>query len=106
MRHRPPLVMIALLQSLLMQSEKNSGLVFTRDLDKLPFGISFAYLYLLTLLAVLYSIFWAWIDLDARRLEPYYQLSKPGGSLGEDSILLHYPFDFIASVPIAAVKNR
>lgn len=98
--------MIVLLQFLLVRSEMNNGLIFTRDLDQLPLGISFAYLYLPTLLAVLYSIFWAWIDLDTKRLEPYYQLSKPGGSLGKDSILLHYPFDFIASVPIAAIKNR
>ncbi|EON63050.1 hypothetical protein W97_02277 [Coniosporium apollinis CBS 100218] len=72
--------MIAFLQFLLMRSQKNNGLIFAHDLDQLP--------------------------LETKRLEPYYQLSKPGGSLGKDSILLHYPFDFIASVPIAAIKNR
>jgi hypothetical protein len=26
--------------------------------------------------------------------------------LGEDSVLLHYPFDFILTVPFAALKRR
>ena len=55
---------------------------------------------------VLYGIGWAAVDLDVKRLEPYFQLSKPGGAPASDSILLRYPFDFLALVPIAAAKRR
>ena len=55
---------------------------------------------------VLYGIGWAAVDLDVKRLEPYYQLSKPGGASANDSILLHYPFDFLALVPLIAAKRR
>ena len=55
---------------------------------------------------VLYGIGWAAVDLDVKRLEPYFQLSKPGGASASDSILLHYPFDFLALVPITAAKRR
>ena len=54
---------------------------------------------------VLYGIVWAALDLDVKWLEPYFQLSKPGGSTATDSILLHYPFDFLALVPVSAEKK-
>ena len=55
---------------------------------------------------VLYGIGWAAVDLDVKRLEPYFQLSKPNGALASDSLLLHYPFDFLAFAPIAAAKRK
>ena len=55
---------------------------------------------------VSYGIAWAALDLDVKRLEPYFQLSEPGGASASDSILLHYPFDFLALVPITAAKRR
>lgn len=72
----------------------------------LPLTRTFAYLYLPTVLAVLFSIYIVWIDHDARRLEPYRQMTTDHGSLGKDSILLHYPFDFILTVPVVALKRR
>ena len=49
---------------------------------------------------------WSWIDLDVKRLEAFFLLSKPEGSSGKDSILLSYPVDFLAFVPIKAAKLR
>jgi hypothetical protein len=46
------------------------------------------------------------VDLDAKRLEPWFQLSKPEGAVAEDSLLLHYPFEFLAFVPISALRKR
>ena len=66
----------------------------------------FCYRYLPQLVIVLYGIGWAAVDLDVKRLEPYFQLSEPGGASASDSILLHYPFDFLALVPITAAKRR
>ena len=66
----------------------------------------FCYRYLPQVVVVLYGIAWAAVDLDVKRLEPYFQLSKPGGASASESIFLHYPFDFLALVPITAVKRR
>ena len=48
---------------------------------------------------------WAAVDLDVKRLEPYFQLSKPAGATASNSIFLHYPFEFIAFVPINAARK-
>jgi hypothetical protein len=48
----------------------------------------------------------SWIDLDAKRLEPWFQLSKEGGEYSESSLLLQYPFDFLPFVPIAAFRRK
>ena len=58
------------------------------------------------MVTVLYGIGWAVVDLDVKRLEPYFQLSKPGGASASDSILLHYPFDFLLLVPLTAAKRK
>ena len=99
-------VAIAVLQYLLAKSEREGGLLFAQSVNNLPLNRSFPYLHLPTIIAVTFSIYWAWIDLDAKRFEPYHQLLKPEGALAKDSILLHYPFDFIPLVPFVALKRR
>ncbi|KAF2140309.1 uncharacterized protein K452DRAFT_299670 [Aplosporella prunicola CBS 121167] len=98
--------LIVVIQLLLSSSQKNDGIIFSRDINGLPLSKSFSYLYLPTIIAVLYSFLWSWIDLDAKRLEPYYQLSQECGASAEDSILLEYPYDFAGFVPIKAIKRR
>lgn len=98
--------LIALIQILLTNSERDDGILFAADVSDLPVGKYFSYLYLPTIVAVLYSFLWTWIDLDAKRLEPYYQLSKDGGTSGKDSLLLQYPFEFVASVPLKAIRSK
>ncbi|KAL8689126.1 MAG: hypothetical protein Q9224_004717, partial [Gallowayella concinna] len=51
-------------------------------------------------------ILWSWIDLDTKRLEPYFQLSKPGGAALANSLELQYPFDFVAYAPLKALRRR
>lgn len=46
------------------------------------------------------------MDHDIKRLEPYYQLSKPGGALARDSLLLNYPYSLVAGVPITAFRRK
>ncbi|EON63051.1 hypothetical protein W97_02278 [Coniosporium apollinis CBS 100218] len=98
--------LIGAIQYLVLRSEKNNGILFSEDVSSLPLSRSFGHLYLPTLIAVVYSFLWTWIDLDVKRLEPYYQLSQDGGASGSNSILLHYPFDFVASVPVQAIRRR
>lgn len=98
------LILLGLIQSLLIQSAHNSGLLFADNINALPIRETFTYLYLPTIISVVYGFFWTWIDLDVRRLEPYYQASYTNGATGNQSLLLHYPVDFVASVPIKALK--
>ena len=66
----------------------------------------FSYRYLPQMAIVLYGVAWAAVDLDVKRLEPYFQLSKPGGASAGDSIHLHYPFDFLGSATVTASKRK
>lgn len=99
-------ISIAVLQYFLHKSQTEGGVIFTPDVNKLPLQKSFIYLYFPTIVAVLFSIFIVWIDNDAKRYEPYRQMSKAGGALGKDSLLLYFPFDFIPFVPFVAAKRR
>ncbi|KAF2179852.1 hypothetical protein K469DRAFT_730476 [Zopfia rhizophila CBS 207.26] len=98
--------LIIVLQLLLNRSNRDGGIIFAPKVSAIPLTHSFLYRYLPTVVAIIYSIFWSWIDLETKRLEPYYQLSKPEGALGKDSLLLHYPFDFIPLVPVKAFRSR
>lgn len=82
------------------------GLAFAATVDDLSVAATFSYLYLPTVIAVIYSMVWNWVDLDSKRLEPWFQLSKPEGATAENSILLQYPFDFLAFVPMRAARRR
>lgn len=97
---------IALLQVFLLRSNRYNGVIFAPNVNKLPAGQTFCYLYLPTVISLLISFTWTWIDLDVKRLQPFWQLSRQGGARGKDSVLLHYPFDFVASVPFKAAKRR
>ncbi|KAF2815848.1 uncharacterized protein BDZ99DRAFT_471166 [Mytilinidion resinicola] len=97
--------LIIVLQLLLVKSQRDGGIIFAPKTNDLSLSHSFLYLYFPTIVAVIFSIFWSWIDLETKRLEPYYQLSKPDGALGKNSLMLQYPSDFIPFVPITAIKN-
>ncbi|THX68971.1 hypothetical protein D6D05_09204 [Aureobasidium pullulans] len=98
--------LIAVLQVYLERSNQDAGIMFAPKIDELPLNQTFYYLYLPTIVSLVLSFVWTWIDLDIKRLEPFVQLSRPNGALGKDSVLLHYPFDFVAFVPFAAVRRR
>ncbi len=98
--------LIAVLQYFLSKSQRDQGVIFAPSISDLPLRRTFIYQYFPTIVAVIFSIYWAWIDLETKRMEPYYQLSKENGALGKDSLLLHYPFDFIPLVPLNALRSR
>jgi hypothetical protein len=97
--------LIAVLQLLLHRSQQDNGIMFSPKMSNLPTEQTFLYLYLPTVLATLFSIYWAWIDVQTKQIEPYHQLSKANGALGKDSLLLEYPYEFAPLVPIKACKN-
>lgn len=97
---------IVILQLLLVKSQKDGGVIIADTLNDIALDRSFLYKYLPTIIALIYSVYWSWIDLQIKRLEPYHQLSKPGGAWGKDSLLLSYPFDFLPFVPLSAFRRR
>lgn len=99
-----PLILAIELEYLSHQSRHNHGIVFTEE--RFSNFTYFTYLYLPTMLAVTYSMVWAWIDLDAKRLEPYFQMSKAEGASVGNSVLLHYPLDLVVVPPIKAFRQR
>lgn len=97
---------VVVLQIFLLRSDRDDGIIFAPDVNRLPPGQAFCYLYLPTIIALLLGFIWAWIDVDVKRLQPYWQLSRKGGAQGKDSVLLHYPFDFVAFVPFRACRMK
>lgn len=98
--------LIVLLEMLSSRSRQDGGVILAGSRNDVSAAQFFAYQYLPTIIAVTYSMLWSWVDLDAKRLEPYFQLSKPGGALAESSLLLQYPVDFLAFVPLKAARRR
>lgn len=96
---------IALLQVLLVRSQKEGGLAFAERREDFSLGTTFAHFYLPTILAVIFSIHLAWIDLEVKRCESYFQLSREDGALGRESLLLQYPFNFLPTVPVTALRR-
>jgi hypothetical protein len=96
------LALLVTLQLLLNRSNRDQGVIFAHDINALPLSRTFMYRYFPTILAVMYSMFWSWIDLETKRVEPWYRLSREGGSKGGDSLLLAYSYVFMPLVQIKA----
>ncbi|KAM0708080.1 hypothetical protein Q7P35_004729 [Cladosporium inversicolor] len=97
---------LALVQVLVIYDQRHSGILFATKISELGAGYIFLYRYFPTIISVSYGLIWNWIDVDARRIEPYRQLSKPGGASGSNSLLLHYPTDLLAFVPLKALRRK
>ena len=98
--------LIGLLEYLSHVAASKGGISFANENGQFTTLQSFSYLYLPTIVSVCFGMFYAWIDLDVRRLEPFFQLSGPNGALAEESISLQWPLEFLALVPIKAAKVR
>lgn len=94
------------MQWLLYRSQSQGGVLFADNINDLPLSKTFGYLYAPTIIAVVYGLLWNWIDLDIKRMEPYFQLCSPSGALAEESLLLQYPFDFVILVPFEAARRK
>jgi hypothetical protein len=87
-------------------SHQNGALALSPSLDAVPSSVVFSYLFLPTIIAVLYSLYWNWIDLDVKRMQPWFELSREDGALAKRSMFLDYPFEFVAFVPFTAARRR
>ena len=97
--------LIALIEYINKISTEQKALFFAEKAEGFQTGVVFCYRYLPQMIVVALGVGWAAVDLDVKRLGPYFQLSKPEGETASNSIFLHYPFDFIAFVPIKAAKK-
>jgi hypothetical protein len=100
------LVLAGSIELLAQRSQRNGGLALSSSADDISVLTTFSYLYLPTLVAVLYSLSWAFIEVDAKRLQPFLELSREGGVLGRDSLFLEYPFEFVVWIPFKAFHRR
>ena len=97
--------LIALIEYINKISIEDKALFFAERAEDFPMSVVFCYRYLPQMVVVALGVGWAAVELDVKRLEPYFQLSKPEGATASDSIFLHYPFDFIAFVPVNAARR-
>jgi len=97
--------LITLIEYLNKITIEEKALFFADKAGDFPMGVVFCYRYLPQMIVVALGVGWAAVDLDVKRLEPYFQLSMPEGATASNSIFLHYPFDFIAFVPINAARK-
>ena len=100
------LLLAATIEILAQRSASHGGLALSPSLDEIPRYAMWSYLYAPTVVAVLYSLIWSWVDLDVKRMQPWFELSKEGGATAEGSLFLDYPFDFVAVAPLKAFKRR
>ena len=98
------IVFIIIIELLSRLDHRDGGvLLFSEPLTS---HVVLAYQLIPTTIAIVLGLVWSWVDLDARRLEPFFQLSKPKGGNLKNTLDLHYPFDFVAWASFKAVKNR
>lgn len=100
-------IIIAVIIELLAQrSQKLGGLA----LSDLPKSLTSPKIFMLTLIptivSLIYSLCWSWIDLDVKRMQPWIEISKESGSTAADSLFLDYNYDFVPLVPFKSAKKR
>lgn len=97
--------MFLVLEGLRQYSNREGGLVFFNDTDDVSALQSFAYNYVPIIIALILLVFWSVTDFDVLRLEPYFQLSKPGGAPAS-VLFINYNFGQTILTPINAARRR
>lgn len=97
-------IALGVIQELLYRKFKHNPVVRFQSPDDIPPGLYFTVKFLPTLCAVTFGVFWQFTDFEIRRLEAYYQLSKPEGALASKSINADYVTSISFFRPIHALK--
>lgn len=88
------------------ENYKNGAVLVADGGDEFSVGQIFLSRYLPTILVVLYGISISIIDLDVKRLEPWYALSTGSASNGTSPLLCRYDTDFVLTVMAKAFCRR
>ena len=91
--------------SIRREVQKRGILSFDHVTD-VPLWSFFCWKYLPTLIFVIYGVMWQIMDFEVKRLEPYYQLSRPSGSTAAESLNLDHLSLWSYLVPFKAFKLR
>ncbi|MBE3044935.1 DUF3433 domain-containing protein [Candidatus Bathyarchaeota archaeon] len=81
---------LAVLQEYLYQTSLREPLVTFTKPEEITTLVYFCVKFLPTIVAVIYGVLWQVTDFEVRRLEAFYQLSKRGGALAEESLSVDY----------------
>lgn len=95
---------LAGMQEILFRKYKDVPLLQFQKPADVKAGLYFAVKFAPTISAVVYGVLWQFIDFEVRRLEAYYQLSKPGGALAAESMNVDYVTSFNFLRPFRALK--
>ncbi|KAI5814451.1 hypothetical protein BZA77DRAFT_318896 [Pyronema omphalodes] len=96
-------ILIVVLEIMLQISQKNGALAFVSD--KTTF-IDHVFSFGPLLFGVVYGLLYASVDHDLKRLEAYFQLSKPEGVSVDHSLLLGYPYMLAVTVPYFSLRKK
>ena len=96
---------LAACETLRQLSNRNQGLFFFEDTSEISTPLFFAYNYVPSIFAVLYVIAWSLVDLDTKRLEPYFQLAAHD-TISTSILFLDYCFESSITTPFRALSRR
>lgn len=82
------------------------GILSFNDLEDVSVFLFFVWKYFPTMVTIGYSVLYSIMDFDIRRLEPYYQLSRPQGARASASLNLDHLTMFQYFVPFTAARLR
>ncbi|KAJ5949342.1 hypothetical protein N7454_000926 [Penicillium verhagenii] len=99
------LSMFMALEGVRQYSNREGGLVFFTDTDDISSLQSFLYNYLPIIISLLLLMVWTVADFDVLRLEPYFQLSQPGGAPAS-VLFINYNFGQTILTPINAARRH
>ncbi|KAF2135393.1 uncharacterized protein K452DRAFT_196495, partial [Aplosporella prunicola CBS 121167] len=103
-------VALGLLQEYLcqisMRAGENGGLLKFKSPQELTTAKYFGWKYAPTITFLSYGISWQIADFDVKRLEPYYQLSRPTGATATESLNMDYLTSLSWLVPLKAIRHR
>ncbi|KAI9713290.1 MAG: hypothetical protein M1828_001463 [Chrysothrix sp. TS-e1954] len=101
-------IILAGVQEYLCQISQRSatGLLKFTNPDEVGQGDWFVWKYLPTIVLVSYGVAWQAKDFEIRRLEPYYQLSKPTGATAAESLNIDYLTFWSYLIPFKAMRYR
>ncbi|KAF2097084.1 hypothetical protein NA57DRAFT_66780 [Rhizodiscina lignyota] len=95
-----------LCQLSIQRAKHNDGLIKFIKATDVSLPVYFAWKYMPTIILVSYGVMWQITDFEVKRLEPFYQLSKPTGATAAESLNMDYLTFLQYFVPIKAVRYR
>ncbi|OAP59425.1 hypothetical protein AYL99_06723 [Fonsecaea erecta] len=85
---------------------EHSGILAFNAVAEISTWDFFAWKYLPTMITIVYAVLFSIMDFDIRRLEPFYQLSRPRGASAAASLNLDHLTMFQYFVPFKAFRLR